>query len=152
LLLQKNATFNQEFRETIEPMRVRASLDARKYYDYRAYEPLRREFRWAPGMLYNLGGKWALSRSDWDAPQFPSRVHDEDGRISLLLLQAEIEERPDLDVATLVRSSTHRNPYTGQPMEYDSRAQTLGFACLETASHAPEVGDRCKVALGQQAP
>ena len=36
LLLQKNATFNQEFRETIEPMRVRSSLGAREYYDYKA--------------------------------------------------------------------------------------------------------------------
>ena len=41
LLLQKNATFNQEFRETIEPMRGRSSLDAREYYDDKAYEPLR---------------------------------------------------------------------------------------------------------------
>ena len=28
LLLQKNATFNQEFRDTIEPMRLRSSLDS----------------------------------------------------------------------------------------------------------------------------
>jgi len=103
-------------------------------------------------MFYNFGGKLALSRSPWDAHQFPSRVHDENGRITLLLLQAEIEERPDLDVGTLVRSSAHRNPYTGEPMEYDSRAQTLGFVCLETASHPPEPGEQCKVALGQRAP
>ena len=148
LLLQKNATFNQEFRETIEPMRVRSSLDARGYYDHRAYEPLRREFDVTPGMLYNLGGKLALSRSTWDAHQFPARVHDEDGRISLLLLQAQLEERPDLDVATLVRTSTLRNPYTGKPMEYDSRDGTLGFACLHTAFHPPELADQCTVALG----
>jgi len=152
LLLQKNATFNQEFRETIEPMRVRSSLDAREYYDYKAYAPLPREFHWAPGMFYNFGGKLALSRATWDAHQFPSRVHDEDGRITLLLLQAEIEERPDQDVETLVRSSTLRNPYTGEPMEYDSRAGTLGFACLHTASHAPELADQCAVALGDKAP
>jgi hypothetical protein len=147
LLLQKNATFNQEFRETIEPMRGRASLEAREYYAYKAYEPLRREFHWAPGMFYNFGGKLALSRSAWDATQFSSRVHDEHGRITLLLLQAEIEDHPDLDVAALVRSSAHRNPYTGEPMGYDSRAQTLTFACLETASHPPELGDQCAVAL-----
>jgi hypothetical protein len=152
LLLQKNATFNQEFRETIEPMRGRASLAAREYYAYKAYEPLRHEFHLAPRMFYNFGGKLALSRSAWDAHQFPSRVHDEDGRITLLLLQAEIEEHPDLDVATLVRSSTLRNPYTGEAMEYDSRAGTLGFACLETASHPPELGDQCAVALGDKAP
>ena len=60
LLLQKNATFNQEFRETIEPMRRRSSLDAHEYYGYKAYEALRNEFHLAPGMFYNLGGKLAL--------------------------------------------------------------------------------------------
>ncbi len=146
LLLQKNATFNQQFRETIEPLRGLSSLDAREYYDQKAYEPLRREFRVAPGMFYNFGGKLALSRSPWDAHLFPARVHDEDGRITLLLLQAQIEERPDLDVATLVRSSTLRNPYTGEAMEYDARAGTLGFACLHTAFHPPEPADQCAVA------
>ena len=152
LLLQKNATFNQEFRETIEPLLGLSSLDAREYYDHKGYEPLRREFRVAPGMFYNLGGKLALSRSTWDAHLFPARVHDEDGRITLLLLQAQIEERPDLDVASFVRASTLRNPYTGEPMEYDSRAGTLGFACLHTAFHPPEPADRCMVALGRPAP
>jgi hypothetical protein len=152
LLLQKNATFNQEFQDTIEPMRRRASLDARQYYDQKAYEPLPNEFRVAPGMFYNLGGKLALSKSTWDAHQFPSRVHDEEGRITLLLLQAQIEESPGQDVATLVRSSTLRNPYTGEPMEYDSRAGTISFECLETAIHPPEPPHRCAVDLGRAAP
>ena len=152
-LLQTNATFNQEFRDTIEPMRRRSSLDARQYYDQKAYEPLPLEFRVAPGMFYNLGGKLVLSsRSAWNTHAFPSRVHDEDGRITLLLLQSEIEEHPDQDVATLVRSSTLRNPYTGEPMEYDSRTGTLGFACLHTAFHPPEPPDRCMVALASPAP
>lgn len=152
LLLQKNATFNQEFRETIEPLRGLSSLDARQYYAHKGYEPLRHEFQVAPGMFYNLGGKLALSRSTWDAQLFPARVHDEDGRIALLLLQAQIEERTDVDVATIVRSSTLRNPYTGEPMEYDSRVGTIGFACLHTAHHPPAPGDRCMVDLGRVAP
>jgi hypothetical protein len=152
-LLQTNATFNQEFRDTIEPMRRRSSLDARQYYDQKAYEPLPLEFRMAPGMFYNLGGKLVLSsRAAWNTHAFPSRVHDEDGRITLLLLQAEIEEHPDQDVATLVRSSALRNPYTGDPMEFDPRAGTIGFACLHTAFHPPEPPDRCMVALGSPAP
>jgi hypothetical protein len=153
LLLQKNATFNQEFRETIEPLQRLSSLDARQYYTHKGYQPLRHELQVAPGMFYNLGGKLALSRSTWeDAQLFPARVHDEDGRISLLLLQAQIEERPDLDVATIVRSSTLRNPYTGEPMDYDPRAGTLAFACLHTAHHPPEPADRCAVDIGHAAP
>jgi hypothetical protein len=152
LLLQKNATFNQESRETIEPLRALSSLDARRYYAQKAYEPLRHEFQLAPGMFYNLGGKLALSRSTWEGQLFPARVHDEDGRITLLLLQAQIEERPDLDVATIVRSSSLRNPYTGEPMDYDARAGTIGFACLHTAHHPPEPADRCMVAVSRPAP
>lgn len=152
LLLQKNATFNQEFRDTIEPLQARASLDARQFFDRKAYEPVRHEFHVGPGMFYNLGGKLALSRSTWDGHLFPARVHDEDGRIVLLLLQAQIEERPDLDVATIVRSSSLRNPYTGEPMDYDARAGTIGFACLHTAHHPPEPADRCMVAIGRLAP
>jgi hypothetical protein len=152
LLLQENATFNQEFRDTIEPMRRRASLDARQYYRQKAYEPLPKQFLVSPGMFYNLGGKLALSRSAWDAHQFPSRVHDEEGRITLLLLQAEIEEQPNQDVATLVRSSALRDPYTGEPMEYDARTGLIRFECLETAIHPPEPPHRCAVDVGRATP
>jgi hypothetical protein len=152
LLLQKNATFNQDFQQTIEPLRGLSSLDAREYYDHKGYEPLHREFHVAPGMFYNLGGKLALSRSPWDGQLFPARVHDEDGRITLLLIQAQIEEQPEQDVATLVRSSELRNPYTGEPMEYDSRTGTIGFACLHIAFHPPEPPDRCAVDVGRAAP
>jgi hypothetical protein len=103
-------------------------------------------------MIYNLGGKLALSRSTWDGHLFPARVHDEDGRIMLLLLQAAIEERPNMEVARIVGSSSLRNPYTGQAFEYDPKAHTIGFACLHTAHHPPEPPDRCLVALGHPAP
>ncbi len=147
LLLQENATFNQFFRETIEPMRARSTLAAREYFDKREYEPLRHELRWTPGVFYNFGGKLALSSSPWDPQHFPSRVHDEDGRIALLLLQAQIEEHPEEDVQTLVRNSEHRNSYTGGAMEYDERTGTIGFTCLHTAFHPPEHADQCTVAL-----
>jgi hypothetical protein len=152
LLLQEKATFNQFFRETIEPMRLRSSLAAREYFEEKGHQPLRHELRWTPGVIYNFGGKLALSRSPWDPSQFPARVHDEDGRIALLLLQAQIEEHPESDVPTLVRNSEHRNPYTGNAMEYDAQVRTIGFACLHTAFHPPEPGDQCAVALGRSAP
>jgi hypothetical protein len=152
LLLQRNATFNQQFRDTIRPLRRRASLDARHYYDQKAYEPLPREFHVTPAMFYNLGGKLGMIPSYWNWQLFPARVHDEDGRITLLLLQAQIEEHPAQDVASLVRTSTLRNPYTGEPMDYDPRERTLEFACLHTAFHPPEPPDRCAVLLGRPAP
>jgi hypothetical protein len=153
LLMQTNATFNLEYRETFEPMRERSSLDASQYWAREAYGPLRHELGLSPGSLYNLGGKLALSRSaSWNVHQFPSRVHDENGRITLLLLAAQLEEHPDTDMATLVRSSSLRNPYTGEPMEYDALTGTIGFPCLHTAHHPPEPADRCIVALARTAP
>jgi hypothetical protein len=103
-------------------------------------------------MFYNLGGKLAAIPSNWNWHLFPARVHDEDGRITLLLLQAQLEEDPEQDVAALLRTSTLRNPYTGESMNYDPREGTLGFACLHTAFHPPEPPDRCAVFLGRQAP
>jgi hypothetical protein len=79
-------------------------------------------------------------------------VHDEDGRVELILLQAQIEEHPELDAATIIRSSEHRNPYTGEAMEYNAGARTIDFGCLHTAFHLPEPADLCAVALGRKGP
>jgi hypothetical protein len=72
--------------------------------------------------------------------------------VELILLQAQVEEHPELDIATIVGTSGHRNPYTGNAMEYDSRARTISFPCLHTAFHPPEPADQCAVALGDKAP
>jgi hypothetical protein len=72
--------------------------------------------------------------------------------MTLLLLQALVDELPDLDVAKLVSSSALRNPYTGEAIESDSRAATIGFACLHTVHHPPEPVDQCAVFLGRPAP
>ena len=126
-------------------MRMRSSLSAPQYFEKKGYGPLRHELRWTPAVFYNFGGKSALRKSPWDPHLFPARVHDENGRISLLLLQAQIEEHPESDVATLVENSEHRNPYTGSAMEYDAQARTIAFACVHTAFHPPEPGDQCAV-------
>ncbi len=152
LLTQENATFNLVFQQTIEPMRQRSSLDARQFHDLEAYEPLRHELNFTPAVLFNLGGKLALSRSPWDPHQFPSRVHDEDGRIALILLQAELEDHPEVDVATVVQSSDNRDPYTGNAFAFDPLARTVGFTCLHTAFHPPELADQCNVHLGRGTP
>ena len=56
-----------------------------------------------------------------------------DGRIALALLQAEIALNADKDVGEVVQASQYRNPYTGEPMDYDVAAGTIGFKCLGTA-------------------
>lgn len=151
LALQENATLNEEYLTVFAPMRLRASLNAREYYRQEAYERLPYTIRALPPPLFNLGGKLALRSSAWfpGVQLYLARVHDQNGRISLVLLQAEIEERPDTAVEDVVRRSTHRNPYTDDPMEYDARAQTVGFECLHTVFHPPAPPDLCRFPIGR---
>ncbi len=147
LLMQRNATMNLGYREVVVPMLARASLDARQYYEQKAYQPIRYELRASPRTLFNLGGKLAWSRSAWDPWQFPPRVFDLDGRISLVLLQAEISQRAGVDPGVVVRESTHRNPYTGESFGYDAQTGIISFQCLETAYHPPDPPPLCAVSI-----
>jgi hypothetical protein len=47
-----------------------------------------------------------------------------------VLLQAEIALNAGEPVEAVVAASRHRNPYTGEPMDYDADARTIGFPCL----------------------
>jgi len=151
LLLQKNASLNLGYHEFIVPMLARATLDARQWYEQKGYEPIRYQLRVSPRTLFNFGGKLQWSRTAWDPWQFPPRVHDLDGRISLVLLQAEIAQRPDAGPDAVIRESTHRNPYTGAPMEYDEQAGIIWFKCLETAYHPPDPPPRCAALIRRSA-
>lgn len=145
LALQENATLNENYYTTTMPLRYRAALSASEYYRQRAYEDLSYDVRILPPPLYNLGGKIVLK---WMSSQigltgYISRVHDMDGRIALVRLQAEILASPGRSVENIVASSQYRNPYTLEPMDYDASARTLGFECLGNRS------DVCAVAIGR---
>ncbi len=129
---QERATLNEYYARAVIPLRVRATLPAEEFYAQRGFDRLTYEFRLFPPPLYNLGGKLALKRlSSQQLPQDRiSRMHDVNGRVSLVLLQVEIEESDESSVENVLRSSTHRNPYTGEPIEYDPSAKTIGFECL----------------------
>jgi hypothetical protein len=148
-VLQENATLNEGYRVTIVPIRLRASLSAAEFYDREGFKPLKYELRALPNALYNLGGKLAQSRSAWDPQEFISRVHDENGRISLVLLQAEGKQSRVPDFEAVLRSSVHRNPYTNEPMNYDAQAHTIWFKCLHAAFHPPDPPDVCSVAIAR---
>jgi hypothetical protein len=145
LLLQKNATLNEYYLTSVTPLRLRASLDARTFFEQHGFERLTYSLRFFPPPLYNLGGKLLLKRqaASYNVQDYISRVHDLDGRIALVLLQAEIEQSPERSVADVVNASAHRNPYTGEPMHYDAAAGTVGFECLTENRH-----DVCTVRLG----
>lgn len=144
LAVQRNATANEFYMTKFLPVRLRASMSAADFYRQRAYEPLNDEFRFMPPPLYNLGGKLFLLRLmgyGTSMPNYISRVHDLDGRIALVLLQAEIALHPDRSVQDVVNESRYRNPYTGEPMDYDSEQGTISFPCLARGR------DECAVKL-----
>jgi hypothetical protein len=149
LLTQDNATRNEEYRTVFEPMIYRASLTANEFYRQKAYEPIRYHIDLFPPPLYNLGGKLAR-RSAWiDPEQYVARVHDQNGRISLVLLQAELESDPERPINDVLQASIHRNPYINEPMTYDPTRYTIGFECLHTAYHPPALPDDCSIQIAR---
>ena len=143
LLTQENATRNEEYQTVFVPVRIRASLSAGEYFDQRAYEPIPYELNAFPPPIFNLGGKLARRAAWADVQTYLARVHDQNGRISLVLLQAEIAQTPNTPVNDIVRSSTHRNPYTDEPMRYDPQARAVGFDCMQPIFHPPALPDTC---------
>jgi hypothetical protein len=145
LLYQRRATLNEYYFSIIAPLRLRASLSAEEFYRQRAYERLSYNLRAFPPPLFNLGGKLLLKRiaTSINFQDYISRVHDLDGRIALVALQAEIASQPERGVEAIVAASRYRNPYTDQPMDYDAKTQTIGFDCLGLGS------DVCRVAIGR---
>jgi len=145
LALQERATINEYFLTVITPLRLRASLSAVEFYRQRGYEQLTYEVRVFPPPLYNLGGKFELKwiASEMSLQDYITRVHDVDGRIAVVLLQAEIASRRDTSMEEVVRASGYRNPYTLEPMDYDPRAGTIGFDCLANGD------DVCAVVIHQ---
>lgn len=119
LVMQKNATINEQYLRTFLPLRLHAAMSADEFYRARGHEQLSYEVRVMPPPLYNL-----------------------DGRIALALLQAEIAGNRDRRVEDIVRSSVYRNPFTQEPMNYDPAEGTLGFDCLANSD------DRCALRIG----
>jgi hypothetical protein len=149
-MLQKNATLNDLYSKIVVPMRTRAALPPEEFYRQGAYRPLDNDLHEFPLSPFNWGGRMAFRNANWDPEQFVNRVQDQNGRISLVMLQLELEGKPEAEVSSVVSSSRWRNPYTGEPMEYDPQAHTIGFTCLHTAYHPPALPDKCAVAIGQR--
>lgn len=145
LTLQANATLNEYYRAVIVPMQLRASLGAAEFYSRQGYENLTYDVRAFPPPLFNLGGKLVLKQwvAQFKQQDYVTRTHDVNGRIALVRLQAEIAQRAGRSVDAVIRSSTHRNPYTDERIDYDARAGTIGFDCLGGSPN-----DVCSVVIG----
>lgn len=133
LIYQENATTNDYYAFFTEPMRQRAALSASEHYEQLDESYARYSVPLFPPPLYNLGGKYFFfPEAELNSvTDYISRVHDMDGRIALVLLQAEILANPDLPIERVVGRSQYRNPYTQEAMDYDAASGILSFECLE---------------------
>lgn len=148
IVIQRNATLNDFYSNILQPMILRAKLSSVDFYRSGGNRPLDFAARGKAPLLFNRGGHRLISRMAWDPEQFVARIQDQNGRLVLVLLQSELEIAPDAERASAIASSVYRNPYTGEPMQYDATSQTIGFQCLHTAHHPPALPDRCAVWLG----
>ena len=62
------------------------------------------------------------------------RVHDLNGMFYLLKLQIEIALNPEKAVAQVIVQSQYSNPYTLEPMQYNSATHSIYFECMDKTS------------------
>jgi hypothetical protein len=146
-MLQRNAALNDLFSSILLPIRQRAGFSPSEFYRAHANQPLDLTTGQHAPLLFNRGGYRLVHYMKWDPEQFPARTQDQNGRLVLVGLQAELERSPVTEWESVIRASPHRNPYTGEPMQFDHRKGTIGFACLHTAYHPPAQPDQCAVRI-----
>lgn len=150
LMLQRNATLNDFYTSVIQPLLLRAKLAPAEFHRAGGNRPLDLSSGRKAPLLFNRGGYRLVHEMAWDPEQFLARAQDQNGRLVLVALQAELEQSVDADDREVaVRSSAHRNPYTGQPMQYEVRLGTVEFPCLHTAYHPPAMPDRCAIRVDE---
>ena len=142
LAIQKNATMNDYYEMFTAPMRERAALSASEHYEQLGEPYEEYTVPMFPPPLYNLGGKYFFRPPLFlnAVVGYVSRVHDIDGRIALVLLQAEILANPGVPIERVVQRSQYRNPYTREPMNYDAAGGILSFECLGNHQEICAVG------------
>lgn len=134
-LYQPEATINQYYLANIKLAKELNNLESPSFYDaYQADEwPYKPEFK-SPISLYNPSGKLLIKYSVGNYQDYFARVHDLNAMLVLLNLRIELALNNDQNIASVVNNSKHKNPYTNQPFNYDSEAQTIGFDCLDKTS------------------
>jgi hypothetical protein len=149
LLLRRNATLNDYYSSIIQPMVRRAKLSPAEFHHSGGNQPLDLSVGHRPPLLFNRDGYQLVHNLAWDPEQYVARTQDQNGRLMLVALQAELEHTAVAEREAVIRASAHRNPYTGEPMRYDDHAGTISFPCLHTAYHPPALPDQCAVRVDQ---
>lgn len=137
LLTQPTASANWFYRQTLKPAFVFNKMSASEFYEQaqNSTKPLAFS-RLNP---YNLGGKIYQSKN-WQYAAYIGRTHDLAGIYSLVALQLALKTNPPDDVASAIKTSPYRNPYTAKPFNYDPINKTMSFSCFD-------VKDICEISI-----
>lgn len=147
LMILRNATLNDFFVSIIQPILLRAKLSPAEFHRAGGNRPLNLDARHDAPLLFNRGGYRLVHHMEWDPEQYLARTQDQNGRLVLVALQAELEKALSSDRETVIKLSSHRNPYTGEPMQFDARSGIVGFQCMHTAYHPPAQPDQCAIRI-----
>jgi len=144
LLLQPNATNNKHYEYFLKPI-IKLSQQSTELF-YKTVQSdslnLNENFNvgFSPSNLYNLTGKMILEVSVWSPNDYIARTHDLNGMISLVKLQLLLKQSEEVNIEQVVKTSSIKNPYTNQAMDFDKENNWLGFECLSKSS-------QCKIKL-----
>ena len=98
----------------------------------------------SPAMLYNPGGKLWLtddsSFSQLNLDDYLERVYDLEGYLRLVRIQAAMFMAGSDSPAGWLEEPALGNPYTGSPMNWETRDRELSFECMG-------LGNYCAISL-----
>ncbi|MBI5612707.1 MAG: hypothetical protein HY942_06555 [Gammaproteobacteria bacterium] len=134
MFLKPNATINLHY----ETYRDATALNRLPLPDFiktirarRADEQSQSDWPWSWHFAYNPAGKIYSSMSSSIYDSYTGRIHNLDGFLRLVSLQIAIKQaairNPDIPEFLGRALPELRNPYTGEPMQWDSQNRTLYF-------------------------
>jgi len=137
LFVQENASKNQYFELKVLPVLARSAISAKELKvsqkDFANQHSTEIDLSF-PSILYNPISKTLLSLSNTQAyDDYIGRVHDLDGMFTLIALQLQLKMQSKLPAQSVIQNSKFKNPYTGQPMDFDANNGLLGFECFNPA-------------------
>lgn len=138
LFYQPQATTNLNYEFVTRPLKQVSALSSVEFYQHvtgaNKEVKFSSPFNWSPTTLYNPLGKQLISYAIPAYNDYIARVHDLNGMMYLLKLQIEIAMSPNRSVEQVIAQSKYTNPYTLEPMDYNSETHSIYFECLDKYS------------------
>jgi len=138
MFYQPNATTNLHYEFATRPLKQVSALSSVEYYQHVTGEnnavKFTSPFNWSLTTLYNPLGKQFISYAIPAYNDYVARAHDLNGMMLLLKLQIEIALSPNQPVEQVITQSKYTNPYTLEPMDYNSETHSIYFECMDKYS------------------